>query len=51
MCCDGGSLYNNIIWCLAWILFFVGVLIIFDILMLIKTSQEKKKDGNNEKKS
>lgn len=51
MCCDGGSFYDNIIWCLAWILFFAGVLIIFDICLLIKTSQEKKRDGNNEKKS
>ena len=51
MCCDGGKFYDNIIWCLAWILFFAGVLIIFDICLLIKTSQEKKKDGNSEKKS
>ena len=50
MCCDGGSSYDNIIWCLAWILFFTGILIIFDILTLIKNSKEKQ-NGNSKKKS
>ena len=50
MCCDGGSSYDNIIWCLAWILFFTGILILFDILTLIKNSKEKQ-NGNSKKKS
>ena len=50
MCCDGGPDFTNIVWNLAWILFFTGILIIFDILTLIKNSKEKQ-NGNSKKKS
>ena len=44
MCCDGGPYYYDIVWYLAFIMFFSFMMIIFDILVLIKNNKGRKKD-------